>query len=122
MSEEQPLNEKQEKQRTLQQNKALHLYFQLVADSLNNAGLDMKTALDPEVDIPWTKQSVKEYLWKPIQQIQLQKGSTTELTTKDIDWIYDTLNRYLATHGIHEPFPSIEEIINRQREGNYPQQ
>jgi len=103
------------KQRTLQQNKALHLYFQLVADTLNDAGLDMRTVLKPGVEIPWTKTTVKEYLWRPIQNIQLMKKSTTELTTRDIDAIFDTMNRHLANHGIHEPFPSIEEIINRQR-------
>lgn len=106
--------EKEEKQRTKQQNKALHKYFELVADSLNEAGLDMRVILKPEVDIAWNKDSVKEYLWRPVQKIQLQKRSTTEMTTKDIDTIYDTLNRFLAKHGLHVAFPSIEEIINSQ--------
>lgn len=107
---------KEEKQRTIQQNRALHLYFQLVADTLNDAGLDMRAVLKPEVEIPWSKTSVKEYLWRPVQKIQLGKRSTTELTTKDIDKIFDTINRHLANHGVHQPFPSIEEIINRMRE------
>lgn len=102
-----------EKQRTLQQNAALHLYFQLVADTLNEAGLDMRAVLKPEVEIPWSKNSVKEFMWRPIQRLQLQKKSTTELTTKDIDIIYDTMNRHLAKHGIHEPFPSIDELMFR---------
>lgn len=107
---------KLEKSRTDQQNKALHVYFQLVAETLNDAGLDMRKVLKPEVEIPWSKNTVKEYLWKPIQKIQLQKKSTTELSTKDIDLIYDTMNRHLAKHGVHEPFPSIEEIIRRQND------
>lgn len=104
-----------EKQRTIQQNRALHLYFQLVADTLNDAGLDMRTLLKPEVEIPWSGDTVKNYLWRPIMRLQLQKNSTTEMTTKDIDLVFDTMNRHLAKHGIHEPFPSLEEIINRQR-------
>lgn len=108
------LPEKPEKQRTSQQNRALHVYFQLVADALNDAGLDMRAVLKPEVEIPWTRTSIKEYLWKPIQRIQLGKASTTELTTKEIDQVFDTMNRHLAKHGVHEPFPSVEEILMRQ--------
>ncbi len=97
------------KQRTLKQNRALHLYFTMVADTLNEAGLDMRAVLNPEVEIPWSGNTVKDFMWRPIQTIQLQKKSTTELTTKDIDKIYDTMNRHLAKHGVHIPFPSIEE-------------
>lgn len=103
-----------DKQRTVLQNRALHLYFKLVADTLNDAGLDMRAVLKPEVEIPWTKDTVKDFMWKPIQKIMLDKKSTTELSTKDIDIIYDTMNRHLAKHGVTEAFPSIEEIISRQ--------
>jgi len=106
---------KQERIRTTQQNKAIHVYFRLVSDCLNEAGLDMRAVLKPEVEIPWSPKTVKEYMWKPIQRIQLRKQSTTELTTKEIDLIYDTMNRHLAKHGVHEAFPSIQEIINKQR-------
>jgi len=100
-----------EKKRTLRQNNALHLYFGLLADAFNEAGLDMKAVLTT-VDIPWTTASVKEYIWKPIQKLQLQKSSTTELTTKDIDKVFDTINRHISQKfGITEAFPSIEEIM-----------
>lgn len=104
--------EKLEKQRTIQQNKALHLFFQMVADELNNAGLDMRKTLKPGVEIPWSKESVKDFMWKPIQNIQLRKKSTTELTTKDIDIVFDTLNRHLGEKlGVHIPFPTLDAII-----------
>ena len=41
---------------------AMHLWCERVADQLNDAGLDMKAVLKPEVDIPWGKESVKEHL------------------------------------------------------------
>ena len=95
------------KQRTLQQNKALHLYCKLLAESLNDAGLDMKKTLKPEIDIKWTMQTVKDYLWRPIQKALLQKESTTELTTVDPTEIYETLNRHLSEKfGISVEFPS----------------
>ena len=95
--------------RTSTQNKALHLYFELLADELNSAGLDMKKTLKQTVDIPWSKETVKDYLWRPIQNAQLEKESTTELTTDEINKVYEVLNRHLGEKlQIHVPFPSSE--------------
>lgn len=98
-----------ESQRTIQQNKALHKYFELVADELNSAGYDIKKTIQHQMDIPWSKESVKELIWRQAQKTYLQKVSTTELSTKDIDGIYDVVNRYLAGFGIHVPFPSFPD-------------
>lgn len=105
--------------RTDRQNRALHVLFRLLADELNSAGLDMRKTLKPDVEIPWSPQSTKEYLWRPIQQAQLSKKSTTELTTKEIDEVFDTINRHLGEKfGIHIPFPSIEEVLLREGKWN----
>lgn len=101
------------KKRTIQQNRALHLYFQMIADALNDAGLDMKKVLKPEVDIPWNKTNVKEFLWRPIQKLQLGKKSTKQLTTDEIDKVFDTLNRHIAKFGISVAFPSIEQLMEQ---------
>lgn len=104
----------EETKRTSQQNRALHLYFTHLADELNNAGLDMRKTLKPSVDIPWTGESIKEYIWKPIMKAQLQKKSTTEMTTKDIDKVFDTINRHIGEKfGIHIDFPSIESLYEK---------
>ena len=108
---------KEEKRRTLNQNRALHLYFQMLADELNRAGLDMKVVLKPSVDIWWNKQTIKDYLWRPIMKAQLGKRSTTEMTTTDIDAVFDTLNRHLSDkfgkwcEAI--PFPSLDQMMNQ---------
>ena len=102
--------EKVEK-RTQRQNKALHLLFGMLADELNDSGLDMKKVLKPGVDIPWTKSSIKEYIWRPIQEVQLSKKSTTDLTTKEIDEVFETINRHLGEKfGVYVPFPSIDDL------------
>lgn len=106
----------EEKQRTVQQNKALHLYFRLLAELLNEHGLDMRTLLKPGIEIPWNAKNIKEFLWRPIQKSLVLKSSTTELTTKEIDIIYETLNRAIANHGVHIPFPSLQEISISQIE------
>lgn len=104
-----------DKQRTLRQNRALHLFFTLLADQLNEAGLDMKKTLKPEVDIPWTGETIKEFIWRPIMLAQLGKESTTELTTKDIDAVFLTINRHLGDKfGLVVDFPSVETVLIKQ--------
>ena len=100
--------------RTAKQNNSLHLYFTLLAGELNAGGFDMKKVIRQEVDIPWNPYSVKEYLWRPLQEAQLGKRSTTKLTTKEIDQIYDTLNRVVGERtGVHVEFPSIESLEDK---------
>ena len=99
-----------EEQRTIIQNKALHKYCELLAEALNDAGLDMKVVLKPEVDIPWTKESVKNHLWRPIQEIMMDKESTTELSTADPAKVYEVLDRHISEkHGVHVEWPSNED-------------
>lgn len=104
------------KQRSSLQNKAIHVYFTQLAEELNAAGYDMRRTLKEGVDIPWTPDNVKKFLWKPIQNAQLGKESTTQLSTKEIDVIFETLNKHLGEKlGVHVPFPSLAEIIFQQR-------
>ncbi len=93
--------------RTDNQNRALHLYFTHLAHELNSAGLDMKKVLKPHVDISWTTESVKEYLWRPVQKAVTGKISTKELDkVSDINEIFDHLSRHLGEKfGIHVSFP-----------------
>lgn len=75
----------------------------------------MRKTLKPGVEIPWTGDSVKEFLWRPIQEAQLNKKSTTELTTKEIDAVFDTITRHIGEKfGIYVPFPSIDEVLNEK--------
>ena len=82
--------------RTLQQNKALWKYFELLAEALNDAGLDMRKTLKPDIEIPWTKNSIHDHLWLPIQETMYGKGSTTELNTIEPSEIHAVLSRHLG--------------------------
>lgn len=98
-------------QRTSTQNKALWKYFELLAEELNNAGLEMRVALPQlrQTDVPWSKELIKEALWKPLQEAMLKKQSTTELTTSEVDKVYKVLDRHLAEKlGVSVKFPSSE--------------
>lgn len=102
------------KTRTLRQNNSLHKYFEMLSDELNGAGLDVKKTLEHSVSIPWTPTSIKEILYRPIMLAMTGKESTTELETKDLGLIYDTINRYLSEQfGLHVEFPSEDSLINK---------
>lgn len=97
--------------RTLAQNRAFHLYFNMVAVQLNNSGLYINKLIKEnkyKADIDWSGNLVKENLWRPIQNAILDKKSTTQLEKAEVDRVYNTLNRYLSNMGISVPFPNAE--------------
>ena len=94
------------KQRSGLQNSSLHLYLSHLAEALNDAGYDMKRTLKQDVDIPWGKESAKEHLWRPIQELLTKKDSTTKPTTKEYVYIYEVLSRHLVEKlGVNVPWP-----------------
>lgn len=96
-------------QRTMNQNRALHLWAEMLAAELNGAGLDMKAVLKPTVDIPWSKDTVKEYLIKPVMKAQVLKEHTADLDRAELTELVETLNRHLGEKfSIHVPFPTHE--------------
>lgn len=99
-----------ERQRSSQQNRALHLWFTMLAETLNDAGLDMRKVIKEDVDIPWSCASVKEYLWRPVQKAMFQKQSTTEANRTDYTQVREVVCRHLADRfGIQCPdWPSID--------------
>lgn len=106
----------EEKPRTLTQNRAAHLWFEMLAAELNDAGLSMLKTLKAEAEIPWTAVTVKEILFKQLMKAMLHKESTTQLTTKELTLVSETLIRYLGEkHSLETSFPSIETLIMEQR-------
>lgn len=94
------------RQRSEIQNNALHKYCELLAETLNDRGLDMRVVLKPEIDIPWTKESAKNHLWRPIQSLMIDKESTAKANSDEYGPVYETLNRHLSDKfGVHVPWP-----------------
>ena len=89
------------------QRNALHKWLEMVADTLNESGLDMRVVLKQHVPIRWTKSSAKEYLYKPLLEALTDKESTEEQTTTDPDEIVDILTKHLGEKfGLElPPFP-----------------
>ena len=112
-------NLKKKGTRTTKQNSALHLFLRKLADALNDAGLDMKAVLKPEVEIPWNSTTAKENLWRPVQLAMTQKESTADLDTVEVSQVYDALNRHIASKfGVSVPFPEIYKLLYEQEAQN----
>jgi len=82
--------------RTTLQNRSLHKYCTMLADALNDSGQDMRKTLKPEIEIPWTMESIKSLMFKPIIKAMFDVDSTTDLDTKQISEAYEVLNRHTA--------------------------
>ena len=104
--------------RTLSQNSSLHLYCTQLSNMFNDSGLDMKVVLKPSIDIEWTKDTVRKYIWKPVQKYLFQTESTTILKRVDeINKIHEHINRFLAKNPATQnlpylPFPNEDNKLS----------
>ena len=95
--------------RTNKQNRAAHLCFRNLAEALNDAGFGIPHPLNAEFEIPYTEESVKELLYKPVIRAMYNKTSTTDLETKELTQSFDAmLNRVADVTGVAVHFPRHE--------------
>lgn len=94
--------------RTTLQNRSIHKYCSMLADTFNNAGLDMLAVLKvKKVSVSWTMDSVKDVLWRPIQVAMFNKESTTQLETDQVSRVYEQLAKHLAENfNVTQSFPN----------------
>ena len=97
---------KVEKPKTKAQRDSFHVWLRLLADELNDGGFDQRIvfeALREGVERPWTLETCKENLWRPLQQAMVQKSFTEDLNIKQHDEIYTILHRWLVSNGFPCP-------------------
>lgn len=95
--------------RSSQQNRALHKYFDMLADALNSAGYDMRNTLKQDVDVPWSPDMVKELIWRPVQIAMFNTESTAKMKRADYSKVWEVLNRHTSEKfGISVQWPSEE--------------
>lgn len=111
------MTDKPQKLRTTRQNSALHLMFQQLADELNDRGMYISQVI--KFDAKWNGARVKELIWRAVQKKITGKQSTTELTTQEIDEIFEVIHRALAEKGVEIQFPSIETLSLDQLKESY---
>ena len=111
---ETPKEEKKKVYRSNKQNRALHKYLADLSAALNEAGVGTKVFLEKLSfydDIPLTPELLK-LVWKTKQEKMFQHESTTQLTTSEINRLYDVVNKFTSQEfGVSEAFPSMESIL-----------
>jgi hypothetical protein len=101
-----------DKTRTLQQNKSLHLYFQQIANLLNEHGVDMRALLEAfrEEDTPITGNNIKD-IFKSILFRMHGKITTTEMTTQELNEVFMVFNKNVSVlTGENIELPSRESL------------
>lgn len=114
------------------QNSALHKDCDLIAEKLNDAGIEKHAFFKQGYFIPWTMQSIKDDVFKPVMEIMYKKKSTKELekNSGEIEKIHEVIMRELGEkwHIEYHPFPhdplkkkAFEEMMApTYKETNYP--
>ena len=103
------------KQRSIRQNKSLHLLMTQLADELNASGKTMMQVLKQGAEIQWTDYSTKEYLLRPFIKAMYGKESTKTLTTKELSKATEAMLDHVAqTTGVALMFPSLETLMENQ--------
>jgi hypothetical protein len=97
------------RQRTLNQNAAMRVYFKLLADALNEAGVDMRDLRKP---VRANKDIVRDSIWQPVMTAMTEKESTAELSSSEVSEVYEVVNKWTAERwGVSVPFPTHEEAL-----------
>lgn len=84
-------------QRTNQQRKAIEVFCRSLAEVLNDAGFDMQAVFTvKEVSVPWTQDTVKDVLFRPIMTALLGIESTVDLERQDCSRVHAVLCKNLS--------------------------
>lgn len=103
------------------QNRALHLYFTLVSNELNQLGItyEWKGLKGSVMETAWTPELVKEFIWRPIQVSMFNIKSTTKIKTGQINQIVDVINKFFGERGVVVSFPTqFEKYIEMLNKTN----
>ena len=104
------------KTRSNLQNAALHQFFVIISNEINNVGLEFNyEGLKGDVfGVMYTPEIVKNFIWRPIQITLFNTQSTKLLTTSQINKISDVLIKYFGEKGIKIVFPDFKTKLDKE--------
>jgi len=85
------------RERTEDQNRALHKYFALKSEQCRDAGVTAQLALSKTVELEMSPEMLKEF-WRVVQNAMFRKGKSTKNLDKvgDIELVHEHLERFFA--------------------------
>jgi hypothetical protein len=110
--------EKVKQSRSNQQNRALHLFFTILSEQMNENGLEFNYngIRGNTLSTPYTPHLIKEFVWRPIQKTMFNIESTTKINTVQINQILDVLAVHYSEVGIPINFPCEYDYYLKQLE------
>lgn len=98
--------------RSSKQNRALHKFFGIISEQLNEMGLEFTYGgvRGFELSCRYSADIIKNYLWRPIQVALFEIESTKNINTKQINEITDVIAKWFGDKGVVLEFPSIETL------------
>lgn len=87
--------------------------FDYSALQLNDAGLYVGQVI--RFDAPWDGRRFKELIWREVQRKMTGKESTTQITAKEVNEIYEVIERAFIQKGIMIEFPSLDTLAQKLR-------
>jgi hypothetical protein len=101
----------QKMDRTFRQNNALHLLFRNMAKGLNDAGFEIPHPFKPDLEIPYSEESVKELLYKPIITSYFKVNRSSELDSEQLSESMSILvDAVCRNTGVNIDIPSQEAL------------
>ena len=95
--------------RSNKQNATLHVLLRRLAEGLNDAGYEIPHPFKKELEIPYTENSVKELIYKPIIKAMFGADSSTELDTAQFsEAMTTTVDAVCRNTGVNVPIPTLE--------------
>ena len=107
------------RQRTISQNKSLHLYCEEIAEKLTDGGYTQRKLWDVlkhGFDLPVTMEMVKD-VFRSVGKAMFKKESTADLTTIEIQEVYTSVDQGFAeTTGCHAEWPSMDSLVDKNNQ------
>lgn len=69
-------------------------------------GLSVKAVVE-NIEVDWSMELVKG-IWQAIAKAKYGTNKTSELSTKQVNEVYEEVNRHFSQFGLHLPFFSVE--------------
>jgi hypothetical protein len=109
------------KQRTANQNSAMHLWFKQISDECFDSGVTVETVIRHAPQVQVDEDFIK-WLFRKIAKKKYGKTSTSFLDKNEIDPVVEEMVKFFA-HQVDPPvelppFPHDEEMTRLKTEGN----
>ena len=97
--------------RTTQQNKALHKFFLIICERLNEMGMEFNYIGLKGLNLStrYTPIIVKEFFWRPIQITMFDIESTKKIDTHQLNEVAEVIIKFFAEKGVVIDFPRKKE-------------